>query len=85
MVGNADCSLTASARVLGTAGGCAVLGHSVVSDSLTPRTVACQFPLSLGTLQAGILEWVAMASSRGSSQPRDQTQVSHIAGRFFTV
>ena len=36
-------------------------------------------------LQAWILEWVAMSSPRGSSQPRDQTQVSHIAGRFFTV
>ena len=35
-------------------------------------------------LQARILEWVAMPSSRGSSQPRDWTLVSHIAGRFFT-
>ena len=35
-------------------------------------------------LQARVLEWVAMASSWGSSQPRDQTQVSHIAGGFFT-
>ena len=32
-----------------------------------------------------ILEWVAMSSSRGSSQPRDRTQVSLSAGRFFTV
>ena len=39
----------------------------------------------MGILQARILEWVAMPSSRGSSQPRDRTQVSHIAGRFFTV
>ena len=38
-----------------------------------------------GILQAKILEWVAMLSSRGSSQPRDQTQVFCIAGRFFTV
>ena len=38
----------------------------------------------LGILQAGILEWVAFSFSRGSSQLRDQTQVSHIAGRFFT-
>ena len=39
-----------------------------------------------GILQARILEWVDMSSSRGSSQPKDQTQVSHIdiAGRFFT-
>ena len=38
-----------------------------------------------GILQARILEWVAMPSSRGSSQPRDRTQVSRIAGRFFTI
>jgi len=37
-----------------------------------------------GILQARILERVAIPSSRGSSQPRDQTQVSHIAGGFFT-
>ena len=44
---------------------------------------ADQAPLSLGILQAIILEWVAI-NSRGSSQSRDQTQVSCIAGRFFT-
>ena len=38
-----------------------------------------------GILQARILEQVAMPSSRGSSQPRDRTQVSLIAGRGFTV
>ena len=37
-----------------------------------------------GILQARILEWLAILFSRGSSQPRDQTQVSHIAGGFFT-
>ena len=37
-----------------------------------------------GILQARILKWVAIPFSRVSSQPRDQTQVSHIAGRFFT-
>ena len=37
-----------------------------------------------GILQARILEWVAILFSRGSSQPRDQTQASHIADRFFT-
>ena len=37
-----------------------------------------------GILQARILEWVAFPFSRGSSQPRDQTQVSCIAGWFFT-
>jgi len=36
-------------------------------------------------LQARILEWVVVfLFSKGSSQPRDQTQVSYIAGRFFT-
>ena len=38
-----------------------------------------------GILQARILEWVAMTFSRGSSRPRDQTWVSSIAGRFFTI
>ena len=38
-----------------------------------------------GTFQARVLEWVAIAFSRGSSQPRDQTQVSHITGRRFTI
>jgi len=37
-----------------------------------------------GILQARILEWVAIPFFRGSSQPRDQTQVSSIAGGFFT-
>ena len=36
-----------------------------------------------GILQARILEWVAFPFSRGFSQPRDRTQVSCIAGRFF--
>ena len=38
-----------------------------------------------GILKAGILKWVAMPSSRGSSQPGDQTQVFCIAGGFFTI
>ena len=38
-----------------------------------------------GILQARILKWIAMPSPRGSSLPRDQTQVSRMAGRFFTV
>ena len=37
-----------------------------------------------GILQAKTLEWVAFPFPRGSSQPRDRTQVSHIAGGFFT-
>ena len=38
-----------------------------------------------GIFQARILEWVAIPFSQGSSRPRDQTQVSHIVGRFFTI
>ena len=39
---------------------------------------------SPGILQAKMLEWVAFPFSRGASQPKDGTQVSHIAGGFFT-
>ena len=38
----------------------------------------------MGILQARILEWVAMPSSMGSSQPKDRTQVSCMVGRSFT-
>ena len=38
-----------------------------------------------GIFQAKILEWVAISFSRGSSQPRDWTQVSCTAARFFTI
>ena len=37
-----------------------------------------------GILQARILDWLAFPFSRGSSKARDQTQVSHIEGGFFT-
>ena len=49
----------------------AVLSCCCVWFFATPWTVACQASLSMGILQAGILEWVALPSSRGSSQPRD--------------
>ena len=55
--------------------------HSVVPDSATLCTVACQAPVH-GILQARILEWVANPFSRGSFWPRDWTQVSCIAGRL---
>ena len=38
-----------------------------------------------GILQARTLEWVAISFSRGSSWPRDWTQVSHVAGRLFNL
>ena len=48
--------------------------------------VDCSLPGSSvhGISQASILEWVAISFSRGFSQPRDRTQVSCIAGGFFT-
>ena len=47
----------------------------------------CSLPGSSvhGIFQARVLEWVAIAFSRGSSPPRDWTWVSHIAGRRFTL
>ena len=53
--------------------------RSVVSNSLHSMDYILH-----GILQARILEWVAFPFSRGSSQPRDQTQVSHITDGFFT-
>ena len=44
---------------------CAVLSRSVMCDSAMPWTIAHQAPLSMGILQARILEWVAMPSSKG--------------------
>ena len=63
---------------------CCALLQRRVQLFVTLRTVACQAPLSMGILQQEYLEWVAMPSSRGSSQPRDQTQVSCLADGFFT-
>ena len=38
-----------------------------------------------GISQARMLKWVAISSSRGSSRPRDQIRIPHLAGRFFTA
>ena len=59
--------------------------HSSILARRTPQTEEPDRLQSMGILQARILERVAISFSRVSSQPRDQTQVSHIAGRFFTV
>ena len=58
---------------------------SEVAHSLRP--VECSPPSSSvhGIFQARILEWVAISFSRGSSQSRDQTCISCLAGRFFTT
>ena len=50
-----------------------------------PWTVACQAPLSLGVLQARILQWVAISFSRGSCPPRNRTWVSCIGRQVFTT
>ena len=49
------------------------------------HSATCQAPLSMGILQARILEWVVMPIFRRSSWPRDPTQVSCIAGRYFII
>ena len=72
-------------RVLFTERACMLSCFSSVQLFATLWTIARQTPLSMEILQARILEWIAMPSSRGSSQPRDGTQVSHIAGGFFNV
>ena len=58
---------------------------SVMSNSATLWTVAHQALLSMGILQARILEWVDMPSSRGSFWPRNWTHISYVSciGRLF--
>jgi len=60
----------------------------VAQSCLTPcDTMDCSPPGSSnhGILQARMLEWVVIPFTRGSSQPRDQTHVSCIAGEVFTI
>ena len=59
--------------------------HSVMSDSCDPKDYSLPASSFQGILQARILELVAVPFSRESSQPRDWTQVSRIASRFFTI
>ena len=68
---------------------CACVHAQVLQSRLfaTPWTIAHEDPLSMRILQARILKWVAMPSSRGSSQLRDGTRfccTSCIVGGFFT-
>ena len=51
---------------------------------LCPTLCDCIDYIVHGILQATMVEWVAFSFSRGSSWTRDQTQVSNIAGGFFT-
>ena len=67
-----------------------LVGVRVLVDQSCPtlrNTMDCSLPSSSvrGILQPRILEWIAIPFSGGSSQPRDQIQVSHIAGGFFTI
>ena len=60
---------------------------SLVKAKVTQSCLTLCDPLDYtvhGILQARILEWVAFPFSRGSSQRRDRTQVSLVAGGFFT-
>ena len=59
--------------------------HYVVSDSCDPMDYSPPGSSVHGISQTRILEWVAISFFRGSSQPRDLTQVSYVAGRFFTT
>ena len=61
------------------------VSYSAMSDSLDPMGYNPTGSSVHGILQARTLEWVVILFSRGPSQPRDQTQVSCIAGRFFTI
>ena len=58
-----------------------VYAKSLQSCLTLCNPMACSPPGSSvhGILQASIMEWVAMPSSRGSSQPRDQTHVSYVS------
>ena len=63
-----------------------IVSRSVLSNSLPPHGLY-SLPGSPvhGILPARILKWVAISLSRRSSQPRDQTWFSCIAGRFFAI
>ena len=64
---------------------CASVGHSVMPNSLWPHVLSLPGSSFHGNFLARILEWVAILFSRGSFWPRGGTQVSCIAGGFFTI
>ena len=62
--------------------------HVCIPAKLLQSCLTLCGPLSMGLLQARVLEWVAMPSSRGSSQRRDQPvslMSPALAGGFFTT
>ena len=64
---------------------CVSEGRSIVSNSLWSHDCSLSGSSVYGILQARILEWVVIPFSRESSWPKDWTQISYIAGRFFTI
>ena len=84
--------VTQSCQTLCDTMNCSLPGFSAAAKSLQSCPTLCD-PIDSsppgspvpGILQAGTLEWVAISFSRGSSRPRDRTQVSHTVGRRFTL
>ena len=68
-------SLQSETLPVGTCANC----FSCVRLFVTLWTVALQAPLSMGILQARILQWVVISSSRGSAQSKDGTWVSYVS------
>ena len=66
---------------------CPIINEVAQSCLTLCDPIDCSLPGSSahGIFQARVLEWAAVSFSRRSSQPRDQTQVSCIAGRRFTI
>ena len=77
--------MTFSEHVLWVSVLCRALSLSHIWLFATPWIVAQKAPLSIGILQARVLGWVAIPFSRESSWSRNQTGVSCIAGRLFTI
>ena len=61
------------------------VSHSVVSDSATPWTVACQVPLSLGFSRQEYRSGLPFPSPGDLPDPATEPGVFCIAGRFFTI
>lgn len=61
------------------------LSLSCVRLFVASWVVVLQAPLSTGDLQASILEWLAMPSSRRYSHSRDRAQASHTAGELYRL
>ena len=64
---------------------CVCVSCSIVSDSLQPHDRSLPGASIHGILQSRILEWVTISFSRGSSWPMDQSSISCITRRFFTI